>query len=158
MDGPFFFQIIRNSSSFFIPNSLESKEVSKTSSSLKFLLVKFVSRESREKSFAGKRSCPPLPNPFLFAVLAQKWPRLKRFTASFGSDTSLPPFLVTLSPPVMQISRRKLKFREVTLPSRLRVKQSRVPFFRFIIRKKKKRGKTFVFRNNFVRISLIYSR
>lgn len=29
MDGPFFFQIIRNSSSFFIPNSLESKEVSK---------------------------------------------------------------------------------------------------------------------------------
>lgn len=43
---------------------------------------------------------------FLFAVLVQKWARLKRFSASFGSDTFLPFLsLVRLAdPPVMQIS------------------------------------------------------
>lgn len=93
----------------FHPQFSRIRRSFQTSSSLKFLLVKLVSRESREKSFAGKRSCPP--DPFLFAVLAQKWPRLKRFTASFGSDTFLPPFFSSLW--VMQISRRKLKFREI---------------------------------------------
>lgn len=50
-----------------------------------------LSRISREK-FRGEAVLSP--DPFLFAVLAQKWPRLKRFTASFGSDTFPLPLLL----------------------------------------------------------------
>lgn len=128
-------KIIQNSSSFFIPDSLESKELFPNFLVLEILPpreIRRLSRISREK-FRGETVLSL--DPFLFAVLAQKWPRLKRFTASFGSDTSSLSRHSGSRPPVMQISRRKLKFREVTLPSRLRTRQSLLSFH---YRKKKK--------------------
>lgn len=135
---PKLFETLRRFSSPILSNP---KNFFQTSSSLKFfLLVKFVvSRESREKSFAEKQSCPSIPF-------------YSRFSRKNGRDLKdLPlPSLSSLSrhsgsrPPVMQISRRKLKFREVTLPSRLRTRQSRVPSFRFVIEKKKKKKNTVI--------------
>lgn len=115
MDGPFFFQIIRNSSSFFIPNSLESKEVSKlprpwNSSSWNSSLENLARKVSR-----GSGLVLPSPIPFY-----------SRFSRKNGRDLRdlplpsvptlpslpLPPFLVTLSdssyadfPPKIEISR-----------------------------------------------------
>lgn len=131
-------KIIRNSSSFFIPDSLESKELFPNFLVLEILPpreIRRLSRISREK-FRGETVLSL--DPFLFAVLAQKWPRLKRFTASFGSDTSSLSRHSGSRPPVMQISRRKLKFREVIRFPRDYARDNPFPSFVSLSKKKKK--------------------
>lgn len=152
MDGPFFFQIIRNSSSFFIPNSLESKEVSKlprpwNSSSWNSSLENLARKVSR-----GSGLVLPSPIPFY-----------SRFSRKNGRDLRdlplpsvptlpslpLPPFLVTLSdssyadfPPKIEISRGYASL-EIT---RQTIARSLLSFH---YQEKKKEGKDFCLSEQF---------
>lgn len=132
----------------FHPQFSRIQRSSQTSSSLKFLLVKFVSRESREKSFAGKRSCPPIPF-------------YSRFSRKNGRDLKdLPlPLVPTLSPSPFSFSRHfKSSSYADSAPkieisrgyASLEITPNNRAFPSFVSLSKKKRGKFFVFRNNFV--------
>ena len=156
MDGPFFFQIIRNSSSFFIPNSLESKEVSKlprpwNSSSWNSSLENLARKVSR-----GSGLVLPSPIPF--------YSRFSRKNGRDLRDLPLPsvptlPSLLFSSLWVLQLCRfpaENWNFARLRFPRDYASNNRAFPSF--VSLSKKKRGERFVFRNNFVRISSEYLR
>lgn len=132
MDGPFFFQIIRNSSSFFIPNSLESEEVSKlprpwNSSSWNSSLENLARKVSR-----GSGLVPPIPF-------------YSRFSRKNGRDLKdLPlPSVPTLSSPPSSRHSGLCRFRAENWNFARYYASLEIPFFHY--RKKKERGRPLSF-------------